>query len=231
MGKRPLVETDPDDQDGPSSKRQRIAPLGAWLAGIERRVRRVHYQGDPVKAAGSRFVLARLGPDLFMPRANDANARLPSAIRAARAKYPKCHFKAGHMLNCNLGGNGKNPKNLTILRGTANTSMTKHDNAIARACQHLRSLYEALHTARVDAAALSCCISVRIAVSKVKWGKEAPDSHIATRVTISGLVLRPPDLDSLITDPRLLAQAKSALRRVEGEVNKGCGVVLNRKPA
>ena len=135
------------------------------------------------------------------------------------------------MLNCNLGGNGKNPKNLTILRSTANTSMTKHDNAIARGCENLRSLYQALHAARVDATTLSCCISVRIVTNKAKWGTATPDSYITTRVMITGAVLHEPDLDTLITDQRLLAQAKSALLRVKAEVNKGCGAVLNRKPS
>jgi hypothetical protein len=231
MNKRKRDEADAENEDESSAKRQRIAPFGAWLAGIERRVRHVQYQGEPIKAAGSKFVQAHLGPDSFMPRANDAKAKLPFGIRAARTKYPKCYFKAGHMLNCNLGGNGKNPKNLTILRAAANTSMTKHDNAIARACGHLRSLYQALHTARADAAQLSCCISVHVKVSKVKWGLEAPDSHITTRVTIIASVLHEPDLDELITDSRLLADAKGALRRVQAEANKGCGVVINRKPA
>jgi hypothetical protein len=228
-----MVKRKRDDEDGDESsgKRPRIAPFGAWLAGIERRVRHVQYQGEQAKAAGSKFVQAHLGPDSFMPRANDSKAKLPSGIRAARTKYPECSFKAGHMLNCNLGGNGKNARNLTILRAAANTRMTKHDNALARACGHLRSLYEALHAARADAAQLSCCINVRVVVSKVKWGKEAPDSHITTRVSIIASVLHEPDLDKLITDSGLLADAKGALRRVQAEVNKGCGVVINRKPA
>jgi hypothetical protein len=65
----------------------------------------------------------------------------------------------------------------------------------------------------------------------VKWGKTTPDSYITTRVMITGSVLHPPDLDTLITDQRLLAQARSALLRVRGEVIKGCGIVLNRKPS
>jgi hypothetical protein len=137
MPKRQREDVALADGGDPPLKRNRIAPFGPWVAGIERRIRRVHYQGDPVKAAGSKFVEARFGPGSYMPRANDANAKRPSGIRAARVKYPRCYFKAGHMLNCNLGGNGKNPKNLTILRSTANTSMTKHDNAIARGCEHL----------------------------------------------------------------------------------------------
>lgn len=229
MGKHDRDEAGSDDE--PGAKRQRIAPFDTWLAAIERRVRSVNYQGEQVKAAGSRFVQARLGPDSFVARKNDANARLPSGIRAARKKYPKCYFKAGHMLNCNLGGNGKNAKNLTILRSTANTSMTKHDNALGRACLHLRALYETLHAARADAAQLACCINVRVVASKAKWGKEAPDSYIARSVLIVASVLNEPDLDKLITDKRLLADASAALRNLRAEVNKGCGIVANRKPA
>ena len=83
------------DEDEPSAKRQRTPPFGAWLAGIERRVRYVNYQGQQVKAAGSKFVEAHLGPGSFMPRANDANAKLPSGIKAARKKYRSATSRPG----------------------------------------------------------------------------------------------------------------------------------------
>ena len=228
MPRRPAELTVDASGDG---KRQRIAPFDAWVAGIERRVRHVTCQGGAPRAAGSKLVTAHLGPDSFSPRANDANARLPPGIRAARAKYPKCSFKAGHMLNCNLGGNGKDSRNLTILRASANTAMTKRDNALARACQHLRKMYEALHAARADAAQLSCCIAVRISVGKTKWGDAPPDSYITQRVKIVAGLLREPDLAKLIPDARQLADAQGALRRVQTEVGKANGVVNNRKPA
>ena len=207
----------------------KLAP--GWLAAIERRLWIVTYRAESQRDAGGKFMQAHLGPDSFEPRRNDFKANLPAGIKAAREKYPKCGFRAGHLLNRNLGGNGKNPRNFTILRASAYVALLKRENAIARACRHLREMYEVLALKGPLVSDVSCCIAVRVTVGRAKWGDEAPDSLIAQRVTIVASVLREPELAKLIHDPKRLADATGALRRVKTEVGKANGVVVNKKPA
>ena len=199
-----------------------------WLRSVEENLRRVTYEADPDRAAGSRRVSATFGPLSWTQRANDADPSLPRGIKLAREHYPACGFKAGHMLNCELGGNGRRAENLTILTASANTAMTRYDNNLKRAVHYLGNLYRLLYDAGVQGMP-TYCVTATIAVGE-RWGAAAPDKHITRALTIEAdhegdFQLGP---DATERQRQDIENVRSA---VEGMVHAACGVVNNSNPA
>lgn len=198
------------------------------------------YVGKASIAAGSDHVTMTLGPTSLNYRRNDANPNLPIGIKKARQTYPDCGFKAGHMLNCDLGGNGENSKNLTILTKNANTAMTKYDNALKNAVSFLKNLYEALHQAATDEtmlekwAASGCGIKVTITAVGA-WGIASPDCNIANKITINAAMVKKDKLTTVAGYGILPAPVRTTiaakLKTVEDEITKANGEVPNTKPA
>lgn len=165
-----------------------MAPIDTWIAKQHARAKAAPAYTPLSIYGGGKEVAVTLGPDSLIPRRNDAKANLPSGIKAARAKYDPpgrktAHFKAGHLLNCDLGGNGQSYENMTILTGSANTKMTRLDNALKRATEKLRKAYEVIYqiNSRLEP---DFGIDVVISVSSAKWGTLSPDKYIAKAVTI-----------------------------------------------
>ncbi len=215
--------------DGGLRRSSRVSrpPLEIWLRQIEANLRRVKYMLDADSEAGSKSVSVTLGPGSYMPQANDANPDLPSGIALARETYPACNFKAGHMLNCDLGGNGKLAGNMTILTASANTSMTSFDNNLKYAAQYLRNLYTLLYDAG-EHGNPDYCVKAVISVGE-RWGTTAPDKHIARAVTVAAKVEGGFQLDPQLSDGKRQDIA-TVQKAIEGMVAGACGSVENIKP-
>jgi hypothetical protein len=221
-------------------ERFRRPSFESWIATVTAGKTGPDYVGKTSTAAGSDHVTMTLGPTSLNYRSNDANPNLPTGIKKARETYPDCGFKAGHMLNCDLGGNGENSKNLTILTKNANTAMTKYDNALKNAVGFLKKLYETLHQAATDQtmldewAASGCGIKVTITAVGA-WGVASPDCNIANKITIDAAVIKKDKVTAVTGYGTLPAQARTAiaakLKTVEDEVGKANGEVPNAKPA
>jgi hypothetical protein len=151
----------------------------------------VYYEGPAYlkqkpPAGGGRNLIVVLGPNAYEQRANDANANRPAAMKRARKQYPEARFKAGHILNCDLGGIGTVDHNLTILTASANTAMTKYDNALKRAAQILKKVYEEIYKQYPDAneallQSIKYGIKLNIVISQ-PWGSSLPDNCIFKKI-------------------------------------------------
>jgi hypothetical protein len=148
--------------------------------------------------AGGKSSQAVLSPyaALGLVGGTDANSQLPSAITQARTLYPQAFFKAGHLFNADLGGDGKDANNLTILTAAANSQMTAFDNPVKYALLGLYNLYKELHKdTTLDLSQFNYGIQVEIRVSDEKWGNTYPDNCIAQRITCQAtMVGKAPDL-------------------------------------
>lgn len=100
----------------------------------------------------------------------------------ARQSYPQAYFKAGHLLNADLGGDGKDPGNMTILTARANSQMTAFDNNVKYVLAVLHNLYKEMHQ-QEDVSTWTYGIEVKISVSAEKWGMAYPDNCIAQSLT------------------------------------------------
>jgi hypothetical protein len=180
-----------------------------------------------LRYAGSKEVRATIGPYVWVSNSGStAKSTLPPGIKGARAKYPGAFFKAGHMLNNNLGGNGKISSNLTILTAKANTSMTRLDNRLKDASMHLYRLYEELHRADVNNKP-AVAISVKVTVSKAKWGAMPPDCYISKLIKIAANVVGRGTID--IKDAARQKAVDTALGALESAVTRANGKVFNLK--
>ena len=112
----------------------------------------------------------------------DVDSQLPKGIKLARQTYPQAFFKAGHLLNADLGGDGKDADNLTILTARANRQMTAFDNNVKYALAALYNLYRESHK-QDDVSFWKYGIEIEIKVSDNKWGKTSPDRFIAQAIS------------------------------------------------
>lgn len=108
------------------------------------------YLTDPVYAGGSSqkggaSVTVVLGPFAWRSRGDSADPNLPSAIKEAGKEYTNENFIAGHLLNGEFGGPGKDWRNLTILTSSSNGKNKRFDEPLKRAVAELKKLYSALH--------------------------------------------------------------------------------------
>jgi hypothetical protein len=188
--KRKSDDLDPKNVLDADKKRKSRPPLATAIDGLPAYWEDPTHTAHPKAVAGALKMEVVLGPNACNPRANDAASNLPKAIAAARTKYPKCKFKAGHVLNCDLGGDGKNAKNLTILSSSGNTSMTLPDNALKRAANALKKVYEAIYGSDVaidgeELKTIKYGIELKITVSTATWGDEEPDCYICNELKYS----------------------------------------------
>ncbi|WP_341703432.1 hypothetical protein [Ferrovibrio sp.] len=170
--------------------------LEHWLDNLAVSKELPDYTGKSDPAAGSAEIEVILGPKSDRGGANDANPRLPSGITSARNTYEgKCKFIAGHMLNSDLGGDGKDWKNMTILTSQANADMRGYEANLKKAVYYLNQLYKALLKAAPDNKALktwsdSGC-GIQVTVKTVgQWGREPPDSYICKHVVMKAKVVK-----------------------------------------
>lgn len=154
-------------------QRQRVRDLPLFISGPR-------YALSSTRGAGGARSRAILGPNSLFGMGSDANARLPHAIDAARDRhnYP---FIAGHLLNADFGGTGRDSCNLTILTPTANSAMKNFDNPVKAAVTQLRQVYEYLADLYLPIDRLDYGIEVEISVSgpEYVWGRSHPDNCIS----------------------------------------------------
>lgn len=120
-------------------------------------------------SAGGKYSRAVLGPNGIVAIGNKADPNLPLGIRAAGRAYEREHFVAGHLLNGEFGGSGKDSDNLTILSSSGNGNHKKFDNNIKLAIQMLKKIYEVLSANHVDIGKVTYGVEVSVRVSDGKW--------------------------------------------------------------
>ena len=169
------------------SKRAKRPPKETWFNEMDRYFSDPKYTGVPGNPdAGGKNSTVELGPTGLVEMGTDANPNLPKAIKDARTKYPGKYFKAGHLLNADLGGDGQNAKNLTILTASANTSQQGFDNPVKRAVSQLYKLYSAIYDdpSKPSIDGIKCGIKVEVSVSDEKWhATDSPDNSIAESIS------------------------------------------------
>lgn len=218
------------------SQRNTVAPLETYLRQANNAQEKIEKERVLISAyAGSAKAVAFLGPLSLRSRNSDANASLPPGIIAARQAYPRAYFKAGHMINACFGGNGQKSNNLTILTGSANTSMTARDNRVKDALLQLRNLFRAFQTAKIRLEDIGTCrIRLEVKVSNLKWGNNAPESYIANNIFIRARFDNyPEDRSDLIRDTSHdedyhLDEINDCQERIENLLAQACGTVSNR---
>lgn len=195
--------------------------------------------------AGGKHSSATLGPGCLLSANSDADPDLPRAIAKAREEYPGLSFKAGHLLNAELGGDGKDAANITILTATANSSHRAFDNPIKKAVAELRKAYVAMGRLGIDVTTLNYGIQVDIEIDDDRWGDDFPDNCIAEGLNCTAGVSNEPDVDNLLgtkfpdeadrpTRWRAnLAAANAAIAKVSEFVDEAetAGAIRNQQPA
>jgi hypothetical protein len=185
--------------------------------------------------AGGSHSSAILGPNSLRGMGTDAKSNLPKAIGKARKVYPLDFFKAGHLLNADFYGDGKDSKNLTILNAVANTRMQSFDNRIKEAVQGLAALYTTLaREVKIDISPIRFGVFIDVKVASEKWGDNYPDNCIAKKLSCSASIYRKQDVDNIIAgiaDPGLAAKVMSQRDYVIARVAAAnlIGIIKNEK--
>ncbi|MFK0118467.1 DUF4157 domain-containing protein [Streptomyces sp. NPDC090994] len=130
---------------------------------------------------GGEWSTATLGPNGYFGMGTDANSNLPSSINKARRTY-SIAFKAGHLLNADFGGTGRDAANLTILTPTANRLHQSFDNPVKNAVYMLRRVYELMADMYLPVDRLDYGVSVSVRVSDTKWDAHSPGKYITTQL-------------------------------------------------
>ncbi len=146
------------------------------------------YMGCDDVGCGGRHSSAILGPNCLLSTNSDADPSLPTSIIAARAKYDHV-FKAGHLLNAQFGGDGKNRENLMILTSSANVQFNAFDNCVKNALNELKHIYEFLCKNYVNMKLITLGIKVDITASHDMWGASMPEKHIHKGATLSAKIV------------------------------------------
>jgi hypothetical protein len=216
--------------------RIRVSPLREYLRQANRAQEDIEHERALVStAAGSYKAVAYLGPLSLHSVNSDANASLPSGIIAARRAYPRAYFKAGHMINACFGGNGQRSNNLTILTGSANTSMTSRDNRVKDALRELYRLFSAFQSAKIALQDIGRCrIRLEVRVSRNKWGANTPDSYITNRVYVRATFQNNPADRSAVIRDTLRSRAAHVndiddlQDRIDNLLTQASGTISNR---
>jgi hypothetical protein len=155
--------------------------------------------------AGGCHSFAVLGPDAVRSTNTDADPNVLLALaRAIDTFGSKYGFKAGHLLNAELGGDGRDPANLTILTSSANRENTSFDNALKMAVDSLRKAYEAISKLGINLEALKYGIQVDIKTLDATWTDTYPGNCISNGLVCSAVVQNPPNLEKLLGDRELV---------------------------
>lgn len=236
--KKRKAEDPPSGGAAPKRQSTRVSrpPKDKWVQSLgEKKAEGPKYSKESDADAGSREVTAKLTPASLTGMGTDADPNLPKGIKKARAEPgwdAKYHFKAGHMLNADLGGDGKNPANMTILTSSANTAMTKYDNKLKQAVEALEKAYEAFYDAKASEDKIKeMYIEVKISASSDKWGKTPPHSYIAKKIDISAEFKGKhgtTKTDYKCDDPdKAASDIAKCLSKVDGLVKQANGTVDN----
>ncbi|HTX34497.1 MAG TPA: hypothetical protein VME43_05720 [Bryobacteraceae bacterium] len=216
MPKRPL-DIDPSNIISTGKKRRLQIPLSST---------KEYYQAPQYTACGTMCggckSTAVLGPRAYREVNSDADPSKPPGIADARKKYPKCAFKAGHLLNATFGGNGSDSKNLVILTSGANVRCNSFDNKVKEALIHLKHIYEALARYYVDIAQVDYGVKLEITVDKSKkWGTTAPDSYIHKVMFMKAAAYGTVDLTKLVDSAGdVLTLTETQKKDVNGHIAK-----------
>lgn len=170
--------------DRPSRRRRvRVSDLPVYFSAPA-------YTPSTSRRAGGRYSSATLGPNGYSSRGTDADSSLPSAITSARSAY-NISFKAGHLLNADFGGNGRESANLTILTPRANAIMRGFDDPLKNAMTTLRSAYEDLSRLYLPIGELRYGIKIEVSTSgpDYVWGTDSPAKYISSYIRCSATIL------------------------------------------
>lgn len=204
-----------------------------------------NYNWADNKKAGGKHSSAILGPGCLRSENSDADPDLPSAMKRAKLEYPDEVFVAGHLLNSALGGHGTDPRNITILTSSGNSSHKGFDNPIKTAVTELKKAYVAMNNLGIDVSKLKYGIKVDIEVDDIWWGDDFPDNCISTGLSCTAGVSKEPDVEALLDaafpdedDRRTgwrsnLAVAQAAVAKVADwvDVADAAGDIINPQPA
>lgn len=180
-----LSSSNPPSPNLTQKSRLRKPPFSQALKGVKRFFRGPSYQAAKNSKAGGVHSQAILGPEAFTGAGTDANSNLPSAIKDARNSYSQTKFIAGHLLNADFGGDGKDAKNLTILTSQANSNHKNFDNPLKQAGAELKKAYEALWNDGIDISKVQIGIEVSVKTGSATWGSAYPDNCIFTELQCS----------------------------------------------
>lgn len=124
------------------------------------------YVYSGIHGAGGKKSEVVLGPTgAWLNAKSDADSSLPSGIRAARNRYPQSYLKAGHLLNAQFGGDGKNANNLTILSATGNSNHKAFDEPIKRALTVLKEAFKTMWEDGINIQTIEIGIEVIVKVN------------------------------------------------------------------
>jgi hypothetical protein len=177
----------------PLRKSTRTRILTAKAAGLVRYLEGPTYVAADDPRAGGKHSSVVLGPDGLSEMGSDANSNLPSAITAVRKRYPASTFYAGHVLNADLGGNGQNAANMTVLISTANSANKNFDNRIKEAVNSLDKAYTLLRLAGIGVNGYGVRVDVR--TEATTWGPDYPDNCVTTGLILQAAVVHEPDVE------------------------------------
>jgi hypothetical protein len=149
--------------------------------------------------AGGCHSSAVLGPGAYLSGNSDSDPRLPSAIDRARDTYG-IGFFSGHLLNAELGGDGKNTRNLTILTPAANSAHKGFDDNVKFAVAELKKAYTQLTRLGIDVRKLKYGIRVDVKTVDTVWADTYPGLCISNGLECEAEVVGVPDPDALAAD-------------------------------
>ena len=176
-------------------QRVKVEDCAEFLAGPS-------YTRSATRGAGGVYSYAVLGPNGYSSRGTDADSSLPRAIKDARRTYD-IRFVAGHLLNADFGGDGKDAKNLTILTPGANSSMKAFDNPIKNAMANLYNVYKELSRLYLPIDRLQYGIEIKVSTSGPDhvWDSTSyPAECISSYIHTSAKVLGESTIDRWYTD-------------------------------
>jgi hypothetical protein len=121
-----------------------------------------------------------LGPGGYVSKNSDADRTAIPAILAAETGYPGHTFKAGHLLNAELGGSGSDPGNLMILTTAANSAQRAFDDPIKASVQTtLTHAYTAMNNMGIDVTTIGYGIFLTITANASYWSNNPADGGYA----------------------------------------------------
>jgi hypothetical protein len=170
--------------------------------------------------AGGKCSTATLGPAALKEMGSDSDPKKPAAIERARQEYG-IRFISGHLLNAELGGDGNNSDNLTILTPTANSNHKGFDNPVKEAIRGLRKVYEILLKYKVELENVKYGIKVSIATKDIVWAENYPGNCISNGLTCTAEVVKAEtvtELHSCLDDGHEVAERESNDEKMKNEV-------------
>ncbi|MBB4905475.1 hypothetical protein [Actinophytocola algeriensis] len=200
---------DSESEDAPdptlivAGPRIQIAAVGG-IANIRYLVDPAYTPAARPGAGGAQSTVV-LGPGGYVSMNSDADRTAIPAILAAETDHPGHTFKAGHLLNAELGGSGSDPDNLIILTTAANNAQRAFDDPIKASIQTtLTHAYTAMNNMGLDVTTIGYGISLTITANASYWsnnpahgGYAVPDGFTCTAAVVGEPV--PAHLEAALT--------------------------------